>query len=168
MTMVADVISPRRGTILPPDRQRRRDALRSYAEHQARAEGRPLQSWVRETWGLKDYEAKDLIRGNASETIWERILQMRGNPHGGLSLGLIILEAITGESLDEHFAKQREVIANERAAWTAEESRIAALEASARERRSFARRKGGEAVVPDGRANRSARMEASGVGRGAR
>lgn len=162
MTMVADVIFPRRGTVLPPER--RRDALRTYAEHHARAEGRPLQTWVRETWGLKDYEAKDLIRGNASETIWERILGLRNNPHGGLSVGLAILEAITGESLDEHFAKQREAVANERAAWTAEESRITALEASARERRSFARREARDAPLQDRRSRRAPGLEAQGMG----
>jgi hypothetical protein len=39
-----------------------------------------VQTWVRETWGLKDYEAKHLIKGDASETVWERLLKQRG-PH---------------------------------------------------------------------------------------
>lgn len=162
--MVANVISPRRGTIFPPERQRRREALRAYAEHQARADGRPLQTWVRETWDLKDYEAKDLIRGNASENVWERILRQRQNPHGGMGIGLIILEAIVGETLDEHFTKQGEFVANERAAWTAEESRIAALEAGNRERRSFARGTPRKGALPNGRADSPSRVGASGVG----
>ena len=64
MTLAAHMITTRRGTILPLD-QRRRDALANYAELCAQDAGQPLQKWVRETWGLKDYEAKDLIRGNA-------------------------------------------------------------------------------------------------------
>lgn len=169
MTMVADVIFPRGGTVFPPERQRRRDALRAYAEHHARAEGRPLQTWVRETWDLKDYEAKDLIRGNASETIWERILSQRANPHGGMRIGLVILEAVTGERLDEHFASQKEIVANERAAWAAEESRISALEARAKQRRAVARGTGREGAHTNSKANGGAGVGAEGMGsRGSR
>ncbi len=106
MTATATMILTRSGTILPLD-QRRRDALANYAEHEARAAGVPLQTWVRNTWGLKDYEAKDLIKGNASETVWERILKQRDNPHGGWAVALPVIGAVIGLDLDEAIKTER-------------------------------------------------------------
>lgn len=66
--------------------------------------GAKPQTWVRETWDLKDYEAKDLLKGNASEPVWERILTHK---NGGWSVALPILGAVIGQSLDDHLEKQR-------------------------------------------------------------
>lgn len=163
MTLVADMIITRRGTVLPLD-QRRRDALANYAELAAEDSGKPLQAWVRETWGLKDYEAKDLIRGNASEAVWERILKRRG-PHCGWVVAIPIIGAVIGQDLADHFANEKAQVAHERAAKQAEETRIATLEAHARERRSFARIAAGEAAVPDGRAADEHRVDSARMGR---
>ncbi len=138
-------LNTRRGSILPLD-QRRRDALAEYALQAAQEAGVPLQRWVRETWKLKDYEAKDLIRGNASETVWERILKKRG-PHCGWRVGLPILGAVIGEDIAEHFQREKAEIADERARYAAREAQVAALEAHARERRSFGRVGAREAAV---------------------
>lgn len=136
MTLAADMIITRRGAILPLD-QRRRDALANYAEIAAADAGQPLQTWVRITWGLKEYEAKDLIRGNASETVWERILKRRG-PHCGWAVAIPILGAVIGHDIADHFANEKAQVADERAAFAAEEARLSTLEAHARERRAFA------------------------------
>jgi hypothetical protein len=156
MTMAADMIITRRGTILPLD-QRRRDALANYAEIAADQAGIPLQRWVRETWSLKDYEAKDLIRGNASEAVWERILKQRG-PHGGWRIALPILGAVIGEDIAEHFANEKAQVAHERAVYAAEEARIAALEAHARQRGDQSGVAGRHGPLPAGRAAREHRL----------
>lgn len=146
MTLAAEMIITRRGTILPLD-QRRRDALANYAEIAAAQAGTPVQTWVRKTWKLKDYEAKDLIRGNASETIWERILKLRG-PHCGWQVAIPILGAVIGEDLADHFAAEQRQVANERARFEAEEARISRLEAHARECRSFRSMAAREGALP--------------------
>jgi hypothetical protein len=135
MTVTAMTLNTRRGAILPLD-QRRRDALAEYAQQAAAEAGVPLQTWVRETWRLQVYEAKDLIRGNASEPVWERILKGQG-PHTGWAVAIPILGAVIGQDIAEHFATERQQVAHERARFAAEEARIAALEAHARERRLF-------------------------------
>jgi hypothetical protein len=162
MTLASHMIITRRGTILPLDR-RRRDALSTYAEFAASDAGVPLQKWVRETWGLKDYEAKDLIKGNASETVWERILKQRG-PHGGWRVALPILGSVIGEDIAEHFANEKAQVAHERAAQAAEETRLAALEAHARERRSFAGLDGRQAALRDRRTTGERRVDAARMG----
>jgi hypothetical protein len=156
MTYGAEAIMTLRGTNLALDR-RRRDALATYAENAALAAGVPAQTWVRQTWGLKDYEAKHLLRGDASEPTWERILKLRG-PHCGWFICLPIMGAIIGEDLADHFANEKKAVANERAAYEAEEARIANLEAHARERRTFAGRALREGPVLGGRASDDGRV----------
>jgi hypothetical protein len=163
MTVTAMALNSRRGTILPLD-QRRRDALAEYAFHAALAAGVPLQTWVRTTWGLAVYEAKDLIRGNASEAVWERILKGRG-PHCGWSVAIPVLGAVIGEDLAEHFASERERIADERARHAAREAHVAALEAHARNSHSARRLGAGEAAVQGRRAPGEPGLAAARVGR---
>ena len=71
MTVTAMDISSLRGTNFPLD-SRRRDALATYARLSAEDAGIAPQAWVRKAWDFKDYEAKELLRGNASEAMWER------------------------------------------------------------------------------------------------
>lgn len=103
MTVTDMDISSLRGTILPLD-QRRRDALANFAMLSAVDAGRAPQAWVRKTWDLKDYEAKDLLKGNASEPVWERILK---HPNGGWAVAIPIIGAVIGMGLDEFLANQR-------------------------------------------------------------
>lgn len=163
MTVTADGIMTRRGSEFALDR-RRRDALAAYAENAAEEAGRPPQAWVRETWGLKDYEAKHLLRGNASEVVFERLLKRRG-PHLGWRLALPILGAVIGEDIAEHFASELREVADERARAEAREARISALEAHARERRSFGRLGDREAALQGRRAAGEPRLAAARVGR---
>jgi hypothetical protein len=79
--------------------------------------------------------------------MWERILKTRG-PHGGWFVALPVMGAIIGEDLADHFANEKAEVARERAAYEAEEVRIATLEAHARERRAFAGRAHREGFVP--------------------
>jgi hypothetical protein len=103
MTATADMIITLGGTVLPLD-QRRRDALANLAQLEAKAAGLPAQTWVRQTWGLKDYEAKDLLKGNSSEPVWERILK---HPNGGWSVALPILGAVIGHDVEVFLQAQR-------------------------------------------------------------
>lgn len=103
MTVTADMIITRGGTVLPLD-QRRRDALANFAEIEAAAAGVPPQRWVRQRWGLKDYEAKDLLKGNASEPVWERILK---HENGGWAVALPILGAVIGHGIEDFLQEQR-------------------------------------------------------------
>lgn len=111
MTVTADMIITRGGTVLPLD-QRRRDALMTYAQQAADAAGMPRQAWCRKVWKLKDYEAKDLLKGNASETVWERIMKMRG-PHCGWAVALPVTAAVIGQDLHEFFRDQMRQAARE-------------------------------------------------------
>lgn len=163
MTYEAAQIMTRRGSEFALDR-RRRDALVTYAETAADEAGIPVQTWVRETWGLKPYEAKHLLRGNASETVWERILKQRG-PHGGWRVALPILGAIIGEDIADHFANEKAQVAHERAKFQAREAQVAALEAHARERAAFGRRAAGNAAVPARRAPGEPGLASARVGR---
>lgn len=134
MTFTVDEIMSRRGANFELDRSRR-DALATYAQLAASDAGKPAQTWVRETWGFKVYEAKHLLAGNASEVMWERILKGRG-PHTGWAVALPILGAVIGLDIAEHFATERQRVAHERARYAAEEARISALEDHARRRRA--------------------------------
>lgn len=145
----------------------RRDALVTYAKLHADKDGKPVQQWVRETWGFKEYEAKHLLRGNASEVMWERILKHRGR-HGGWRVALPIIGAIIGEDVADFYAAERKAVADERARHEAEEARIATLEAHARERRAFAGLGPGSPALRAGRGSVEDRVGASGVGRDAR
>lgn len=111
MTVTGTMIITRGGGNLPLD-QRRRDALMTYAQQAADAAGVARQTWVRRTWGLKDYEAKDLLKGNASEVVWERILKHRG-PHGGWTVALPVLAAVIGYEVSDFFREQIRLAARE-------------------------------------------------------
>ena len=163
MTLTVNEIMGRAGTEFELDR-RRRDALATYAELEAERAGKPPQAWVRETWGFKVYEAKHLLAGNASETMWERILKHRG-PHSGWRIALPILGAVIGEDIAEHFNNERQRVAHERARFEAEEARISALEAHARDRFADRRVAGREGPVPDRNAAGERRMASARVGR---
>lgn len=162
MTLAGSMIMTRRGASLALDR-RRRDALATYAELAAQDAGKPVQTWVRETWGLKDYEAKHLIKGDASEVVWERLLKQRG-PHKGWCLALPIMGAVIGEDIADHFANEKAQVAHERAAYAAEEARLATLETHARERRAFARLADREAAVRPRVAADESRLASSRMG----
>lgn len=97
------MIITRSGTVLPLD-QRRRDALAELAIQSAIAAGDKPQAWVRKTWGLKEYEAKDLLKGNASEAVWERILKHK---NGGWAVAIPILGAVIGQDLHDFIDKER-------------------------------------------------------------
>lgn len=129
MELTADMIITRRGTILPLD-QRRRDALANFAVEAAKASGIPAQRWARETWTLKDYEAKDLLRGNASEPVWERILKHK---NGGWPVALPILGAVIGHGIEDFITQEQERLSRER---KATEDREAGLGEVARHLRS--------------------------------
>jgi hypothetical protein len=98
MQLTADMILTDFGTNLPLDR-RRKDALAALARRAAWAAGaRSAQRWTEREWGLKDYEAKDLLKGNASEAVWERIVK---HPRGGWVVVLPVMGAVIGQSLDD-------------------------------------------------------------------
>lgn len=111
MTVATMDIFTLRGTVLPLD-QRRRDALMNYAQIAADAAGVPRQTWCRTVWKLQAYEAKDLLKGNASEIIWERILKLRG-PHCGWAVALPVLAAVIGHDVSEFFREQMRQAAKE-------------------------------------------------------
>jgi hypothetical protein len=111
MTVTGTMIITRGGSILPLD-QRRRDALMIYAQQAADMAGVPRQAWCRRVWKLKDYEAKDLLKGNASETVWERIMKMRG-PHCGWAVALPVVAAVVGQDLHDFFRDQMRHAARE-------------------------------------------------------
>jgi hypothetical protein len=122
MTVTGTMIITRGGGNLPLD-QRRRDALMTYAQQAADLAGVPRQTWVRQAWKLKDYEAKDLLKGNASETVWERILKGRG-PHSGWAVALPVLGAVIGVEISEFFRDQMRQAAKD-AARAEEQERLA-------------------------------------------
>lgn len=106
MTVEYVEIFTRRGTVLPLD-QRRRDALAEYARLASEDAGLAAQAWARKTWGLKDYEAKDLLRANSSEAIWERIVKSKHPEHGGWRVVLAVYGAIIGEGVDDFLQNER-------------------------------------------------------------
>lgn len=103
MQVTAMDITSLRGTVLPLD-SRRRDALANLARMAAEDAGMAPQAWVRKAWDLQPYEAKDVLRGAASEPVWERILKHK---NGGWAVAIPILGAVVGESLDDFLASQR-------------------------------------------------------------
>lgn len=128
MQLTADMILTDFGTVLPLDR-RRRDALAAYARRAAWAAGaRSAQRYVEREWGLKDYEAKDLLKGNASEAVWERIQK---HPNGGWAVTLPVMGAVIGLSLEEwlgrRLAAEQERLENERRRYEAEHARAAQM-----------------------------------------
>lgn len=126
MELTAVMITTRGGTTFALD-QRRRDALMTYAQQAADAAGTPRQTWCRKVWGLTDYEAKHLLKGDASEVVWERILKMRGSPHGGWRVALPVLGAVIGEDFEDHLQSERRRHADHVARTDALASDLAAL-----------------------------------------
>lgn len=106
MDVTADMIITRRGTVLPLD-QRRREALAEYARQAADFAGMPAQTWVRKTWDLKDYEAKDLLKCNSSEQIWERILKSNHPEHGGWKVAFPVMAAVIGMTAEQFLGDER-------------------------------------------------------------
>lgn len=96
-------INSLRGTVLALD-SRRRDALATFARLSAEDDGVPAQTWVRTRWGLKDYEAKSLLRGDATEPVWERILKHK---NGGWSVALPVMGAVIGHGLGDFITKEK-------------------------------------------------------------
>lgn len=134
MQLTADMILTDFGAKLPLD-QRRREALALYAraKHQRTQTRWGAQAWVEQEWGLKDYEAKDLLKGNASEAVWERIVK---HPNGGWQVVIPVMGAVIGLSLEAHIEKQAEEARLARAQWEARERYIAALSSGVRGRRA--------------------------------
>lgn len=77
----------------------------TYAQQAADAAGMPRQTWCRKVWKLQDYEAKDLLKGNASEVVWERILKLKGE-HCGWHVALPVLAAVIGTPVHAFFQDQ--------------------------------------------------------------
>lgn len=122
------MIITRGGASLPLD-QRRRDALANYAEQCAEQEGIPKQTWVVRNWKLKDYEAKDLLKGNASEAIWERIIKA-GGPHGGWRIVIPVMGAVVGMALEDFIQAERKALENEAQQREREARELATIEAT--------------------------------------
>lgn len=137
MQLTAQMILTDFGAKLALD-QRRRDALAAYARaaHSRTQTRHGAQAWVEIHWGLTDYEAKHLLKGNASEAVWERIVK---HPNGGWSVVIPIMGAVIGMSLESYIEQQAEGARRERAQWEATEQRLAALSARVAERRRVRR-----------------------------
>lgn len=127
MTVTAEMILTDFGAKLPLD-QRRRDALAAYvrATHSRTQTRRGAQAWCEERWDLRDYEAKDLLKGNASETVWEKIVK---HPNGGWAVVIPVLGCVIGQSLEDYIEQQAEEARRERAEWDARERHLEALSA---------------------------------------
>lgn len=137
MQLTAQMILTDFGTKLALD-QRRRDALAAFARgaHLRTQTRWGAQAWVEHQWDLTDYEAKHLLKGNASEAVWERIVK---HPNGGWSVVIPIMGAVIGMSLESYIEQQAEEARRERAQWEATEQRLAALSARVAERRRLNR-----------------------------
>lgn len=122
------MIITRGGTNLPLD-QRRRDALANYAEQCAEREGIPKLTWIQRNWPLKVYEAKDLLKGNASEVVWERIIKARG-PHGGWRIVIPVMGAVVGQALEDFIRAERAELEREAQQREREARELAQLEAT--------------------------------------
>lgn len=103
MAVTMNEINTLRGTALGLD-SRRRDALATFARLSAEDDGIPAQTWVRTRWGLKDYEAKALLRGDATEPVWERILK---SPNGGWTVAIPVMGAVIGHGLGDFITKEK-------------------------------------------------------------
>lgn len=122
MTVTGAMILTQGGGVLPLD-QRIADALMNYAILAAEQEGLPRKTWCRRYWKLKDYEAKEVLRGNASKALYERVLKARG-PHCGWAVGIAVTGAVVGQELHEFFREQMREAALE-AARAEEHERLA-------------------------------------------
>jgi len=104
MTVTGTMVLTRGGTVLALD-QRIADALMNYAAQAADAEGVPRQAWCRRVWRLADYDAKHVLKGNASKAIYERILKLPGE-HCGWHVGLAVTAAVVGQPIHDFFHDQ--------------------------------------------------------------
>ena len=111
MTVTGTMVLTRGGTVLALD-QRIADALMNYAAQAADAEGVPRQAWCRRVWKLADYDAKHVLKGNASKAIYERILKLRGE-HCGWHVGLTVTAAVVGQPIHDFFQEQMRLAARE-------------------------------------------------------
>jgi hypothetical protein len=111
MHVTVEMVSTLGGTNFPLD-QRIADALAHYAAQAADAAGMPRQTWVRRVWNMADYEAKDILRGNASKAHYERILKLKGE-HRGWFVGLVVTGAVIGQPIHEFFREQTRLAAKE-------------------------------------------------------
>jgi hypothetical protein len=109
MDVTAEMILTSLGTSLPLDR-RRKDALAAWARAAA-GDAKSKPGWLMRQYGLKEYEAKDLLKGNASEAVWERIVKHK---NGGWQVVIPVLGAVIGQSLDAFIASEIEDIRHER------------------------------------------------------
>jgi hypothetical protein len=124
MTFTAEEMLSDFGSVLPLQRGRK-DALALYARRSAKlANARSAQRWVEDTWGLRDYEAKELLKGNASEAVWERIVKHK---NGGWGVVLPIIGAVIGHGIDEYAAEKHRRKVREREQIEAEERQLAAV-----------------------------------------
>lgn len=103
MTVTALDISSLRGTNFVLD-SRLGDALATYARYSAEDAGVAPQAWVRRTWGFAAYEAKAILRGDASKAMLERILKHK---NGGWTVALPVLGSVIGVEFDDFLAAQR-------------------------------------------------------------
>lgn len=141
MQVTADMIISRGGTSLPLD-QRRKDALAVWAKAAAeQADARSAQGWLSKSFGLKDYEAKDVLRGNSSEPIWERMVKHK---NGGWPLVLGVMGAVIGHGLDDFIAAEQGRMAREREQYAAQERRLASMAGDMRSLLSVVPRGSGE------------------------
>lgn len=155
MDVTAEMILTEFGVVLPLDRSRR-DALALYAR-KAAGDAKSKQLWVEKTWDLKAYEAKDLLKGNCSEAVWERILKHK---NGGWRVLLPIMGSVIGHTLEDFLHRELEDIANERRELEARETRLRGGYARLRARRSVDHR--GLRLVPQ--EDPGARREGGGIG----
>ncbi len=130
MDVTAEMILTNLGTSLPLDR-RRKDALATWAR-KACGDGKSKPTWLMARFELKEYEAKDLLKGNASEAVWERIVK---HPNGGWKVVIPVMGAVIGLSLDDFIASEIEELRHER-------TELEALERSAQGRLARLRRSG--------------------------
>lgn len=111
MTVTAQMVMTRGGAVLALD-QSIADAVMHYARQTAEAEGMAPQAWCRKRWKLAEYEAKHVLRGDCSKTIYERILKLRG-PHCGWPVAIAVTGAVVGQDLSEFFRAQMRQAAKE-------------------------------------------------------
>jgi hypothetical protein len=157
------MISTRGGSVFPLD-QRRRDALLNFCEQAAKQAELPLQTWIRRTFDFEVYEAKEVIRGNASEALWERIVK---HPNGGWPVVLPVMGAVIGQSLDqwlnERLAAEERRLAREQQQLEAARARVAT---TARDVAALVGLGRGRPADPDLRMGRDGGSQAGDLGRG--
>ena len=114
----------RDGTVLSLDR-RRKDALLEWVLAEARAAGaRSPQGGLEKTFDFKPYEAKTVLKADASEPLWERMVKHK---NGGWRVVLPVMGAVIGHGLDDFVQAEQRRLARERERYAAQERRLAAM-----------------------------------------